>query len=94
MHDKPGAQARQLRDTPYGPRQTPAAHAAKGAPANVHEREEQGWERATSGVRQLPPTGSEEVAPTLISVIRAADPETSAHYLGGTPHTAGLPQGR
>ena len=46
------------------------------------------------GVRQLPPTGSEEVATTLISVIRAADPETSAHYLGGTPHTAGLPQGR
>jgi hypothetical protein len=27
-------------------------------------------------------------------VIRAADPETSAHYLGGIPHTAGLPQGR
>jgi hypothetical protein len=47
-----------------------------------------------SGVRQLPPTGSEEVATTLISVIRAADPETSAHYLGGIPHTAGLPQGR
>jgi hypothetical protein len=47
-----------------------------------------------SGVRQLAPTGSEEVATTLISVIRAADPETSAHHLGGTPHTAGLPQGR
>jgi|EP01051_Picozoa_sp_SAG22_P026440 hypothetical protein len=47
-----------------------------------------------SGVRQLPPTGSEDPLTTLISVIRAADPETSGHHLGGTPHTAGLPQGR
>ena len=53
MHDKPGAQARQLRGSPYGPRQTPAAHAAKGAPANVHEREEQGWERATYDIGYL-----------------------------------------
>jgi hypothetical protein len=45
-------------------------------------------------VQQLPPTASEELPTTPISVIAAVEPMTSAHHLGGTPHTADLPQGR
>ena len=45
-------------------------------------------------VQQLPPTVSEELPTTPISVIAAVEPMTSAHHLGGTPHTADLPQGR
>jgi hypothetical protein len=45
-------------------------------------------------VRQLPPTASEELPTTPISVIAAVEPMTPAHHLGGTPHTADLPQGR
>ena len=40
----------------------PAAHAAKGARANVHEREEQGWERATYDTGYLLRSGRPEGA--------------------------------
>ena len=45
-------------------------------------------------VQQLPPTASEELPTTPISVIATVEPMTFAHHLGGTPHTADLPQGR